>query len=93
MSGSVHSTLSRSHPGARFTVSGDLPLDENGLVYFPDNIIVLSADRYESSAWTVTARVRVEEADRTPKRYFLKCATEDAGRATMEGEFWAMLEL
>ena len=63
------------------------------ITHFPDGTKVLSADRYGSSAWTVTVRISTELPDGTPKRYFLKCATEDGGRAMMEGEYWAMTEL
>ena len=93
MSEAVHSLFRQPQPGAASTVSGDFPLDENVISCLPQDTKVLSADRYGSSAWTVTARIITELADGTPKKYFLKCATEDAGRAMMEGEYWAMTEL
>ncbi|KAL9116942.1 MAG: hypothetical protein Q9187_006527, partial [Circinaria calcarea] len=93
MSDTVHSLLTRPPLGAQSTIGGDFPLDENVIAHFPDKTSVLSADRYGSSAWTVTARISVELADGSPQRYFLKCATEAAGRVMMEGEFWAMTEL
>ena len=93
MSDTVHSILNRPEPGARSTIDGDFPWDENIIVHLPQGTRVLSANRYGSSAWTVTVRISVELVDGTPKQYFLKCATEDAGQAMMEGEFWAMTEL
>jgi len=93
MSDTVHSFFNLPQSGARSAISGDFLLDHNVIVHFPNGTKVLSAERYGSSAWTVTARISVELADGTPKRCFLKCATEDAGRAMMEGEFWAMTEL
>lgn len=93
MSDTVHSILHRPQPRFSSTIGGDFPLDENVITHFPAGTKVLSADRYGSSAWTITARITTELADGTPKKYFLKCATEDAGRAMMEGEYWAMTEL
>ena len=92
MSETVHALLNEPRPDAVF-VSGDFPLDENVLASFPDGSKVLSAIRYGTSAWTITARVEVELPDGTTVRYFLKCATEERGRLMMEGEFNAMLEL
>jgi len=92
MSDTVHSLFNLPQSGAR-SASGDFLLDHNVIVHFLNGTKVLSADRYGSSAWTITARINVELPNGTPKRYFLKCATEDAGRAMMEGEFWAMTEL
>src|SRR5215471_804325 len=93
MSDAVHSLLNNPHPGARSITIGDFPLDKNVIAHFPNGTKVLSADNYRSSACTVTARINVELADGTPKRYFFKCATEEAGRVMMEGEFEAMTEL
>ncbi len=92
MSDTEYSILLRSQPDAPSTIEGDFPLDENVITQFPRGTRVLSADRYESSAWTITARITTELADGTPMNYFRKCATEDAGRAMMEGEYWAMTE-
>ena len=89
----MHSLFQHSQPEAALTVGGNFPLDKNVISCFPEGTKILSADRYGSSAWTVTARIFTELADGTPKKYFLKCATEDAGHAMMEGEFWAMTEL
>jgi len=72
---------------------GDFPLDENVITHFPEGTRVSSADRYGSPTWTITAHITTELADGTPKKYFIKCATEGAGRAMMEGEYWARTEL
>ncbi len=93
MSETVHSLLTRRPSGTRSTIGGDFPLDENVIAHLPEHTKVLSADRYGSSAWTVTVRIATELPDGTPKKYFLKCATESAGHAMMEGEYWAMTEL
>lgn len=93
MSATVHTALFRSEAGGHSAVAGDFPLDQNVIAHFPPGTNVLSADRYGSSAWTETARVSVELSDGTAWRYFVKCATEDAGRMMMEGEFAAMTEL
>src|SRR5947208_250673 len=93
MSDAIHSLLNNLHPRVRLPPFGNFPLDENVVAHFPEGTKVLTADNYGSSAWTVTARINVELADGTPKRYFFKCATEDAGRVMMEGEFEAMTEL
>ncbi|CAD6574318.1 MAG: hypothetical protein ASARMPRED_006658 [Alectoria sarmentosa] len=72
---------------------GNFPVDENIIAHLPEGAKILSAHRYGSSEWTITARITTESVDGTPREYFLKCATEDAGHAMMEGEFWAMTEL
>ena len=91
MSTTVHTIFDR--PAISSSIGGDFPLDQSVIAHLPKGTKVLSASRYGSSAWTVTARIDAELLDGLPKRYFLKCATEDAGRAMMEGEFWAMTEL
>ena len=89
----ISKSLLGSQPVTRSNIAGNFRLDDNVITHFPEGTKVLSADSYGSSAWTVTASINVELADGTPKRYFLKCATEDGGRAMMEGEFWSMTEL
>ncbi|KAI9697679.1 MAG: hypothetical protein M1836_004629 [Candelina mexicana] len=93
MSKTVHTALLRPEAESRSTVAGDFPLDQNVIHHFPPGSKVLSAEKYGSSAWTVTARVSVELSNGTLMRYFVKCATEEAGRRMMEGEFAAMTEL
>lgn len=91
MSVAVHTLFDR--PNDLPSVKGDFPLDKAVFAFLPEGIKIISADRYGSSAWTVTARITTELADGKPKKYFLKCATEDAGRVMMEGEYWAITEL
>ena len=91
MSSAIHDLLGQSQEDS--SIKGDFPLDKNVIDQLPEGTKVLSADRYGSSAWTVTARITTELADGTPKKYFLKCAAEDGGQAMMEGEFWAITEL
>ena len=91
MSATIHNLFDR--PADLSSIKGDFPLDENVIVRLPEGTKVLSAHRYGSSAWTVTARFNAELSHGLLKKYFLKCATEDAGRAMMEGEFYAMTEL
>ena len=74
-------------------IAGDFPLDENVISFLPKPCKVLSAKKHGKSTWTVTARISVELADGTFKKYFVKCAIGDAGRMMMEGEFAAMTEL
>ena len=74
-------------------IDGDFPVDKSVIAYLPEGAKVLSAHRYGSSAWTITACITSELVDGTPKKYFLKCATEEAGHAMMGGEYWAMMEL
>lgn len=92
MSETVHNLLNRSHSEALF-VQGDFPLDENVIAKFPEGTKILSANRYGTSAWTITARLNVELPDGSKARYFIKCASEDRGRIMMEGEFNGMSEL
>jgi hypothetical protein len=92
MSAAVHDLLNKSSPDT-LHIEGDFPLDENVIAGFPEGTKVLSAVRYGTSAWTITARINVELLDKTPARYFIKVAAEDRGRVMMEGEFNAMSEL
>jgi len=62
-------------------------------IELPPGTKIVTADRYNSSLWTVTARISTILADGTPKLFFLKCATEDSGRMMLEGEFHSMTEL
>ncbi|EXJ92440.1 hypothetical protein A1O3_00991 [Capronia epimyces CBS 606.96] len=74
-------------------ISGDFSVDENVTSMLPKGSKVLSAIKFGMSAWTITARLEVELPDQTPMQYFLKCATGEAGRTMMEGEFNSMSEL
>lgn len=68
-------------------------MDQEVLAQFPIGSKILSAAPFGTSAWTITACIQVELPGGLQERYFLKCASEDSGRALMEGEFHAMLEL
>jgi protein-ribulosamine 3-kinase len=92
MSKAVHDLFDRANSDS-FSVAGDFPLDINVVAKFPDGTKILSANRFGTSAWTITARLIVEMPDGSQERYFLKCAAEDAGRTMMEGEFNSMSEL
>lgn len=59
MSEVVHDLLNDLHPDA-LRVSGDFPLDERVIASFPDGTKVLPANRFGTSAWTVTAGINVE---------------------------------
>lgn len=92
MSEAVHDLLNGPRPNA-LSISGDFPLDENVVAGLPNGTKVISANKFGTSAWTITARINVKLPDGTPVRYFLKCAAEDSGRVMMEGEYNAMSEL
>jgi len=92
MSVTVHSLLEQTRAGATF-VAGDFPVDEAIVDKFPLGTVILSATRYGTSAWTVTARLVVQLPDGSEERYFLNCASDDIGRTMMEGEFSSMSEL
>ncbi|KAG8525534.1 uncharacterized protein KY384_009178 [Bacidia gigantensis] len=92
MSEAIHNLLNEPKQST-VSISGDFPLDENVLEEFPSDTKVLSANRFGTSAWTITGRITVEHSDGANARYFLKCAAEDRGRIMMEGEYNAMSEL
>ncbi|KAK4691701.1 hypothetical protein P7C71_g5355, partial [Lecanoromycetidae sp. Uapishka_2] len=92
MSEAVHDLLNDQRPNA-LNVPEDFPLDDNVVASFPNGSKILSANRFGTSAWTITARITVELPDGVHARYFLKCAAEDGGRVMMEGEYNAMSEL
>ncbi|KAK4889129.1 hypothetical protein LTR27_012032 [Elasticomyces elasticus] len=92
MSGAVHHLLDddcslQSH------IEGDFPIDYSIFAALPQGTKILSAQRYGTSAWTVTARIEVQLPNGSEAKYFLKCAPGHSGRAMMEGEFNAMSEL
>jgi len=93
MSDTVYSGLARSHCVARFGVVGEFFLDENVITQFPLGTRVISVDRCGRSTWTTITHITGELADGTPKRYFIKSGTENAGQAMMEGEFGAMTDV
>ncbi|KAM0799473.1 hypothetical protein BDR22DRAFT_881198 [Usnea florida] len=99
MSNTVHSLLDhdnlldRSLSDISIAIEDDFPVDENVIAHLPGDTKVLSAHKYGFSPWTITACITTELADGTPKKFFLKCVTEDAGQTMMEGEYWAMTEL
>ncbi|KAL9593092.1 MAG: hypothetical protein Q9219_007678 [cf. Caloplaca sp. 3 TL-2023] len=92
MSEAIHNPFEEPRPGA-LDVAGDFPLDVNILASLPRDTKVLSANRFGTSAWTITARIDVELPDGAQARYFLKCAAETLGQVMMEGEYNAMSEL
>ena len=92
MTEAVHTLFDRKGSDT-LSISGDFPIDQNIIAKFPKGSEILSANRYGTSAWTITARLSVQLPDGSQEQYFLKCATEDAGRTMMEGEFNAMSEL
>ena len=82
--------VSRGH---NMPYDGDFRVDNNVLRSFPEGTKVITASRFGTSAWTVTARLHLLLPDGTEQRYFLKSAPEAHGRTLMEGEFYAMQEL
>jgi protein-ribulosamine 3-kinase len=92
MSDAIHDLLKEGRTG-NLIVEGGFPLDENVVAAFPPGSKILSATRYGTSAWTITARLKLQMPDNTEDRFFLKVAAEEAGRKLMEGEFNAMSEL
>ena len=53
-------------------VGGDFGLDESVIAELPEGSTVLEASSFGTSAWTRTARIRVQLSDGSPKAYFLK---------------------
>lgn len=73
--------------------SANYHVDASVLKEFPEGAKVLEASRYSTAAWTTALRVIVELLDGSKKSYFLKCATDEVGKAMMEAEFRSMEEL
>lgn len=80
--------------GTNSPYEGDFRVDDNVLGQFPPGTKVLSARRYATSAWTVTARLRLALPDglEASKQLdlFLKSAPLARGAQMMRGEFHAM---
>ena len=85
--------LHLSPSGSSVTGAQNFYLDEAVIAQFPPEARVISADIFGSSAWTTTACIAVELADGTTQKYYYKCASGDEGRANINGEFAAMVEL
>ncbi|KAH7049109.1 Fructosamine kinase-domain-containing protein [Macrophomina phaseolina] len=92
MSVAVHKLLNRAPPDI-LSPPGGFPVDPEVLSKFPAGTKILSAVPFGTSAWTITACLQVELPGGSTERYFLKCASDDSGRALMEGEFHAMSAL
>lgn len=92
MNTSLQSLVDSSHGGS-FPYPGDFRVDDNVLAQFPDKTQILSANRFGTSAWTVTARLHLKLPDGSEQRVFLKSAPGSHGHTLMEGEFNAMSEL
>jgi fructosamine-3-kinase len=71
----------------------DLEIDANVLSTFPPDTKVTSASLFGTSAWTITARLRLHFSDGTSSQYFLKSAPNEHGKILMEGEYHAMSEI
>ncbi|KAL7919868.1 Fructosamine kinase domain-containing protein [Trichoderma austrokoningii] len=72
---------------------GDFRVDDNVLACFPSGTVVLCANRFGTSSWTVTARLHLKLPDGSEEEYFLKSAPGVQGQIQMKGEFHAMSEL
>ncbi|KAI0967868.1 Fructosamine kinase-domain-containing protein [Xylaria arbuscula] len=92
MNTDLQSLIDISH-GDSFAYPGDFRVDDNVLVQFPAQTQILSANRFGTSAWTVTARLHLKLPDGSEQRVFLKSAPGTHGHTLMEGEFNAMSEL
>ncbi|KFA66676.1 hypothetical protein S40285_09199 [Stachybotrys chlorohalonatus IBT 40285] len=68
-------------------IEGNFPVPAAVLAVLPEGAKVVAGERAGTSAWTKTAKVTVELADGSTKRYFLKCATGPTSRAMTEGEW------
>lgn len=92
MSEAVHELLNRVPPNS-FSPPRGFPLDPEIISKFPTGTKILSVVPFGKSDWTITACLQAELPGGSTERYFLKCASEDSGRAFMEGEFHAMSAL
>ncbi|KAI0436724.1 Fructosamine kinase-domain-containing protein [Xylaria telfairii] len=92
MNTSLQALINISH-GKSFPYPGDFRVDANVLAQFPHQTQIISANRFGTSAWTVTARLDLKLPDGSVNRIFLKSAPGSHGRVLMEGEFNAMSEL
>jgi protein-ribulosamine 3-kinase len=75
------------------SAQGDFPIDQSVAAALPEGSEVMSAHSYGTSAWTATARIKVRLSDGSETKFFLKCATGDAGEVLLKGEYNSMSEL
>ncbi|KAK7534408.1 Fructosamine kinase-domain-containing protein [Phyllosticta citricarpa] len=75
------------------STSNDFVVDANVVAAFPAGSRIKSAIQLAKSTWTTTARLRVEFPEGFEREYFLKSASDDAGRNLAKGEFHAMSEI
>ncbi|MCJ1392168.1 hypothetical protein MMC18_005035 [Xylographa bjoerkii] len=71
----------------------DIQLDGAVIAELPEGSTVLQVSNHGISTWTRTARMSVRLIDGTIKSFFLKCASEDNGRAMLLGEFHSMSQI
>ncbi|SMY21054.1 unnamed protein product [Zymoseptoria tritici ST99CH_1A5] len=74
-------------------VGSNVELDPNVRRVLPHNSTIISSYTYGTAAWTRAARITILLEDGSEKSYFLKCASEDQGKAMIEGEFASISEI
>ncbi|KAL8879026.1 MAG: hypothetical protein Q9215_002065 [Flavoplaca cf. flavocitrina] len=68
-------------------------VDENVAAKLPAGSQVKGISPYGASYWTRTAEIQTEQADGTPRSFFLKVTQNEVGKAMVSGEFESMKAL
>ncbi|KAL8670998.1 MAG: hypothetical protein Q9168_004490 [Polycauliona sp. 1 TL-2023] len=68
-------------------------VDENVAAKLPAGSQIKGILKHAKSYWTRTARIETEQADGTPRSFFLKVTQNDVGKAMVFGEFESMKAL
>ncbi|KAL8976837.1 MAG: hypothetical protein Q9205_007239, partial [Flavoplaca limonia] len=68
-------------------------VDENVAAKLPAGSKVKGISRCGTSYWTRTAEIQTEQADGTPRSFFLKVTQNEVGKAMVSGEFESMKAL
>ncbi|KAL8831705.1 MAG: hypothetical protein Q9191_000715 [Dirinaria sp. TL-2023a] len=82
-----------SHHAPHDELPNFLALDQAVLEILGKDLKICSVNWLKPSMWSTFARIAIESSSGTQKQYFLKCATGDAGKTMLEGEFHSMFEI
>ncbi|KAI4630948.1 hypothetical protein J4E83_002474 [Alternaria metachromatica] len=70
-----------------------IDVDQAIVEQLPPGCKVMGAKSHGASFWTRTARIDVQLADGTPKKYFLKVSSGELGMSMLRGEYYGVKTL
>ncbi|PGH14323.1 hypothetical protein AJ79_03145 [Helicocarpus griseus UAMH5409] len=74
-------------------IAGNVVVFPEVLAVLPEDVKVISAESYGTSAWSQTGRINAIKTDGSAVSYFLKYVMKEHGEPQLKGEYTGMLEL